>query len=84
MCTRFSRVLLISPDANDDDDHVYMMFSATFPPQARKLAKSYLSKDHVRVRVGRAGSSHQNIKQHVRTLLVEFACHSHLLVGDLG
>ena len=48
------------------------MFSATFPPQARKLAKTYLSKEHVRVRVGRAGSSHKNIVQNVKMrLLVE-------------
>ena len=41
------------------------MFSATFPPAARKLAKSYLSKDYIRVRVGRAGSTHGNITQQV-------------------
>jgi ATP-dependent RNA helicase DDX3X len=41
----------------------YMLFSATFPKNARDLAKSHLSEEHVRFRVGRAGSSHANIKQ---------------------
>lgn len=53
-------------DANSDGDHVYMMFSATFPKEARAVAKEYMSKDHIRIRVGRAGSSHMNIKQTVR------------------
>ena len=53
------------PDANDDEDHVYMMFSATFPKDARAMAKEYMSKDHVRIRVGRAGSAHLNITQKV-------------------
>ncbi|CAD6570316.1 MAG: hypothetical protein ASARMPREDX12_003449 [Alectoria sarmentosa] len=38
-------------DANADDDHVYMMFSATFPKEARAVAKEYMSKDHIRIRV---------------------------------
>ena len=42
-----------------------MMFSATFPKEARALAREYMAKDHVRVRVGRAGSSHKNISQRV-------------------
>jgi ATP-dependent RNA helicase DDX3X len=42
-----------------------MMFSATFPKAARELAKEHLAHDHVRIRVGRAGSSHENIKQTV-------------------
>jgi ATP-dependent RNA helicase DDX3X len=42
-----------------------MMFSATFPKMAREIAKEYLAHDHVRIRVGRAGSSHVNIKQTV-------------------
>jgi ATP-dependent RNA helicase DDX3X len=41
------------------------MFSATFPKAVRDLAKQYLSKNHVRFRVGRAGSTHVNIKQEV-------------------
>ena len=42
-----------------------MMFSATFPKEARQLAKEYLANDHIRIRVGRAGSSHMNIHQKV-------------------
>ena len=42
-----------------------MLFSATFPNEARQLAKIYLSPNHVRIRVGRIGSSHRNIKQTV-------------------
>ncbi|KAK3393101.1 P-loop containing nucleoside triphosphate hydrolase protein [Podospora didyma] len=43
----------------------YMLFSATFPKAARDLAKTHLAEDYVRLRVGRAGSSHENIKQNV-------------------
>ena len=43
-----------------------MMFSATFPKKARELAREYLGDDHIRIRVGRAGSTHLNIKQNVR------------------
>ncbi len=42
-----------------------MLFSATFPRQARELAKTYLADDHVRFRVGRAGSTVVNIRQTV-------------------
>ena len=42
-----------------------MMFSATFPANARQLAKEYLTDDHVRLQVGRIGSTHTNIKQDV-------------------
>ena len=60
------RNIMGGSDANADDDHVYMMFSATFPKEARAVAKEYMSKDHVRIRVGRAGSSHTNIIQKVK------------------
>ena len=43
----------------------YLLFSATFPKAARDLAKTHLAATHVRIRVGRAGSSHENIKQNV-------------------
>jgi ATP-dependent RNA helicase DDX3X len=49
----------------EEGNITYMMFSATFPKNARKLAKDHLSHDHVRIRVGRAGSSHKNIKQDI-------------------
>ncbi len=42
-----------------------MLFSATFPKAFRDLAKTHLAENHVRLRVGRAGSSHGNIKQQV-------------------
>ncbi|KAI6782500.1 ATP-dependent RNA helicase-like protein [Emericellopsis cladophorae] len=43
----------------------YVMFSATFPKAARDLAKEYLAEDHVRFRVGRAGSTTANIRQRI-------------------
>ena len=64
--TEEMRSVMGGADANADDDHVYMMFSATFPKEARALAKEYMSGDHIRIRVGRAGSSHKNIIQKVR------------------
>jgi ATP-dependent RNA helicase DDX3X len=42
-----------------------MMFSATFNKTARQLAKEYMADDYVRIRVGRPGQSHKNIRQHV-------------------
>ena len=53
-------------DNNDDADHQYMMFSATFPKDARTMAKEYMANDHIRIRVGRAGSTHVNVDQTVR------------------
>jgi len=41
------------------------MFSATFPKGARALARQYMSQDHVRIKVGRPGSSHKNIRQYI-------------------
>ncbi|KAI9819264.1 MAG: hypothetical protein M1827_007420 [Pycnora praestabilis] len=52
-------------DTNGDADHTFMMFSATFPKGARELAKEYLADQHVRIRVGRAGSTHQNVVQNI-------------------
>jgi ATP-dependent RNA helicase DDX3X len=50
---------------NTDADHTYMMFSATFPKAERKLAREYMEEDFVTIKVGRAGSTHENIKQEV-------------------
>ena len=50
-----------------------MMFSATFPKDARLVAKEYMANDHIRIRVGRAGSSHVNVEQNV-------TCHTLVLV----
>ncbi|OCK80775.1 DEAD/DEAH box RNA helicase [Lepidopterella palustris CBS 459.81] len=57
--------LTISVDANEDADHMYLMFSATFPKAARELARNYMADDYVRIRVGRVGSTHGNIKQNI-------------------
>lgn len=43
----------------------YLMFSATFPKMARDMAKQHLTHDHVRIRVGRVGSTHRSIKQDI-------------------
>lgn len=43
-----------------------MMFSATFPKAARELAHEYLEDGAIKIKVGRAGSTHRNIEQHVR------------------
>ncbi|KAK5000304.1 hypothetical protein LTR66_000836, partial [Elasticomyces elasticus] len=67
----------LQPDANDDADHIYMMFSATFPKEARQLARDYMSTNHIRIRVGRAGSSHQNINQNI--IYVEQGVKKHAL-----
>ena len=62
-CDRLTSWLV---DNNDDADHQYMMFSATFPKEARTVAKEHMATDHIRIRVGRAGSSHVNVEQNVR------------------
>ena len=46
-----------------------MMFSATFSKEARALAREHMSQDHVRIRVGRAGSAHLNVTQKARLAL---------------
>ncbi len=54
------------PDTNEDADHQYLMFSATFPKGARKMAREYMSPDFYRIRVGgRAGQAHKNIRQEI-------------------
>ena len=43
-----------------------MMFSATFPKEARKLARVLLTSNYIRIRVGRAGgTAHLNVTQNV-------------------
>lgn len=42
-----------------------MLFSATFPTAIRKLAKAHLAENYLRIRVGRIGSTHENIKQDI-------------------
>lgn len=41
------------------------MFSATFPKAARRLAKEYMADDFISIKVGRVGSTHENIKQQI-------------------
>lgn len=48
-----------------------MMFSATFNKGCRELARKYLAIDHVRIRIGRAGSTHENIMQEVIIIVVD-------------
>ncbi|KAL3470948.1 P-loop containing nucleoside triphosphate hydrolase protein [Aspergillus californicus] len=52
-------------DVNEDGDHGYMMFSATFDKNCRELARKFLAEDHVRVRIGRPGSTHTNVAQSI-------------------
>lgn len=47
----------------DEGNVKYGLFSATFPLEARRLAKDHLAAAHVRFRVGRAGSTTANIRQ---------------------
>ena len=54
-----------STDTNVDADHTYLMFSATFSKEARKLASETMEEDFVRIKVGRIGSTHSNIKQNI-------------------
>ncbi|KAI1140862.1 P-loop containing nucleoside triphosphate hydrolase protein [Hypoxylon sp. FL0543] len=49
----------------EEGDVKYMLFSATFPAAVRKIAKEHLAMNHVRIHVGRIGSTHGNIKQDV-------------------
>ncbi|EEH41934.2 ATP-dependent RNA helicase DBP2 [Paracoccidioides lutzii Pb01] len=57
--------LMSGGDTNEDADHRYMMFSATFNKQYRELARKFLAADHVRIRIGRAGGSHLNVSQKI-------------------
>ncbi|KAK5114203.1 hypothetical protein LTR85_010268 [Meristemomyces frigidus] len=59
------RKIMAGGDTNEDADHVYMMFSATFPKTAREMARQYMASDYFRVKVGRAGQAHKNIRQAV-------------------
>ena len=44
-----------------------LMFSATFPKSVRSLARDYMADDYIFVRVGRVGSTTDNITQRVRS-----------------
>lgn len=62
-----------------------MMFSATFNKECRQLAKSFLSADYIRIRVGRPGSSHLNVHQQVSFVpkSMEFVSYCIYYVGYL-
>lgn len=52
-------------DTNEDADHQFMMFSATFPKEARELARKFMAENHFNICVGRPGQAHKNIRQDV-------------------
>ncbi|KAK4229054.1 hypothetical protein QBC38DRAFT_387467 [Podospora fimiseda] len=54
---------IMSGGEQEEGNINYMLFSATFPKAARDLAKTHMAETHLQLRVGRAGSSHGNIKQ---------------------
>ncbi|KAH6647069.1 P-loop containing nucleoside triphosphate hydrolase protein [Truncatella angustata] len=56
---------ILSGGEQEEGNVKYMLFSATFPTQIRKLAKNHLAANHIRIRVGRIGSTHGNIEQQV-------------------
>jgi ATP-dependent RNA helicase DDX3X len=43
--------LMIFTEVNSDADHTYLMFSATFPKSARRLAKEYMEEDFIKIKV---------------------------------
>ncbi|KAK5111897.1 hypothetical protein LTR62_004629 [Meristemomyces frigidus] len=56
--------IMAGGDTNADADHFFFMFSATFPARARRLANDYMDRESsFRMRIGRAGQTHRNIKQ---------------------
>ncbi|KAH0272045.1 DEAD/DEAH box RNA helicase, partial [Aureobasidium melanogenum] len=57
--------IMAGGDTNEDPDHAYLLFSATFPKESRKVAKTYMNQDAIRVRIGRAGSTHKNVNQDI-------------------
>lgn len=59
------RIYLTLAIEQDESNVKYMLFSATFPTAIRKLAKTHLAENFIRIRVGRIGSSHENIKQDI-------------------
>ncbi|KAK6193652.1 hypothetical protein LQW54_012235 [Pestalotiopsis sp. IQ-011] len=59
----FSKIL--SGGEQEEGNVKYLLFSATFPTQIRKLAKDHLAASHLRINVGRVGSTHANIEQQI-------------------
>ena len=52
-------------DANMDDDHQFLMFSATFDDQIREIVDDYLKPDKMIIMVGPNMAVHSNIDQFV-------------------
>lgn len=73
------QLLLTILDTNEDGNHQYLLFSATFDKNMRKLAKNYLANNYVRIRIGRAGSVHGNVKQHVSLSSIGLKIYLYLL-----
>ncbi|KAI0013764.1 P-loop containing nucleoside triphosphate hydrolase protein [Xylariaceae sp. FL0662B] len=59
----FDRIL--TGGEQEEGNVKYMLFSATFPRAVRHLARNYLAESHIRLSVGRVGSTHENIKQDI-------------------
>ncbi|KAI0143774.1 P-loop containing nucleoside triphosphate hydrolase protein [Xylariaceae sp. FL1272] len=59
----FSKIL--TGGEQEEGNVKYMLFSATFPTAVRKLAKTHLAETHIRIKVGRVGSTHGNIRQDI-------------------
>lgn len=72
-------------DTNENADHAFMMFSATFPKELRQLARQYMTPEHYRLSVGRPGSAHKNVKQDVVLVVGSMkmqACFDLLYAGE--
>lgn len=75
--------ILSGGDANLDAQHQYLLFSATFDKHMRTVAKQFLAQDFVRIRIGRAGSVHQNVKQQVSLFPVPVSTSTYLYTDRL-
>ncbi|RYP66816.1 hypothetical protein DL771_007614 [Monosporascus sp. 5C6A] len=56
---------ILSGGEQEEGNVKYMLFSATFPVAVRQLARTHMAENHIRLRVGRVGSTHDNIRQDV-------------------
>ncbi|KAF3390306.1 ATP-dependent RNA helicase ded1 [Penicillium rolfsii] len=57
------KILMAGGDMKEDTNHCYLMFSASFNKECRKLARTYLRRDHIRIRISRPGSAVRHIHQ---------------------
>lgn len=63
VCLGFASILTFIDQ--EDGNINYLMFSATFPKAVQRIAREHVSTEHVRIRVGRAGSTTKNIIQDI-------------------